>query len=960
MKDNTSTEVSTLHKAAKILWRDYLHMKQAFKGSFLTSCETESIAPTMKSFLHTLLDGPGIDQPPSGSEKSKVVTSIWQQIIFNSVGHRSKKPDSVPRHIRDRKTPASLYMAMKVHLQTSRKSLINDMHQRGHASPASSSCDPTQLACANGRCVPVAWRCDRDDDCGDGTDERHCMLRTCGESEFTCRDGDCVPAHWMCDGQSDCEHGEDENEVTCDLKTCPPNSVPCWREAAEEPDGRDEDAEVSSWIWNLGSRSRIPGTRGHSVRRGFRCLPSAWVCDGFKDCSDSSDEESCDSKVTSSCPSDYVACENGHCIPAVWRCDGDDDCGDWTDEQGCQDTPHSTPNNPNISTPRLFRFKTNKAYNSRGLNTNTSHPPELESKLKQDEKLTEDTDRMLEKGENEDERRENEHTLMNENKCSGFGVGCHSTMTAPLSCPRDSWHCADGRCAGDTGQGKSRVQGRCDGVLDCQDGSDETRCNKTDINECTKPGLCSQICTNTKGSYKCSCLPGYGRGPRGRCRALNQDGWLVFTNRRDVRGLRLGAGSEYARLLSGSRNAASLAAWPARGLLYWSDLAQAAVYRQEGTKGSERIGGRARDQGGGTRWNRRREKVVEPRLTKKHKEGGDGVGVLPVCSGARVNAEGLAVDWLGSRLFWTDGHERVLCASRADGTRPHPLVTRHLSEPRALSLLPHRGYVYWSDWGKRAVIERVGMDGQGREQIVSDGVAWPNGLVIDSTELRLYWVDSKLHSLSSIDLEGHSRRLVLHSPSLLGHPISIALFEDEVYWTDGETEAVMRANKFTGFSVNRLVEGLNSPQGLLVYHELLQPPGVDLCSIGGLQDGGCSYLCLPSPQPPGPAVPPFFSCLCPSGFHLGNDGHTCTDTALGSETENITLATHVILPTTNPMVRSSSDPQPGSPPKSKSNGKSRSWEKLYFSTILFTCRCFLFIYCYISQMLNDSFCVCQK
>ncbi len=131
MKDNTSSEVSTLHKAAKILRREYLKMRQAFTGSFSTSSEAESIPTTLRSFLYMLLDGPSIDQPSPGSKKSKVATSIGQQIIFNSVARRSKKHDSVPRHNRDRETPASLYMAMKVHLQTGRESLIDDLHQRG-------------------------------------------------------------------------------------------------------------------------------------------------------------------------------------------------------------------------------------------------------------------------------------------------------------------------------------------------------------------------------------------------------------------------------------------------------------------------------------------------------------------------------------------------------------------------------------------------------------------------------------------------------------------------------------------------------------------------------------------------------------------------------------------------------------------------------------------------------------
>ena len=32
-----------------------------------------------------------------------------------------------------------------------------------------------------------------------------------------------------------------------------------------------------------------------------------------------------------------------------------------------------------------------------------------------------------------------------------------------------------------------------------------------DIDECAVPGKCSQMCHNTKGSYFCSCAPGYNQ-----------------------------------------------------------------------------------------------------------------------------------------------------------------------------------------------------------------------------------------------------------------------------------------------------------------------------------------------------------------------------------------------------------------------------------------------------------------
>lgn len=53
--------------------------------------------------------------------------------------------------------------------------------------------------------------------------------------------------------------------------------------------------------------------------------------------------------------------------------------------------------------------------------------------------------------------------------------------------------------------------------------------------------------------------------------------------------------------------------------------------------------------------------------------------------------------------------------------------------------------MYWTDWGVKAFIGRVGMDGNNKSAIITTKIEWPNGLTIDYTNDMLYWADAHLN-----------------------------------------------------------------------------------------------------------------------------------------------------------------------------------------------------------------------
>ena len=136
-------------------------------------------------------------------------------------------------------------------------------------------------------------------------------------------------------------------------------------------------------------------------------------------------------------------------------------------------------------------------------------------------------------------------------------------------------------------------------------------------------------------------------------------------------------------------------------------------------------------------------------------------------------------------------------------------------------------WLYWSDWGFPARIERCSLDGQDRETLIGTGLVWPNALTIDLDQQILYWADANLDKIESSFVNGSNRQIITQSNVDVQHPFSITHFDEVLYWTDWLLDGVLSI-PLDGSTDNAtiLVEDLlTEPMGIQVFTEEKQPSG---------------------------------------------------------------------------------------------------------------------------------------
>ncbi|KAL3867641.1 hypothetical protein ACJMK2_040515 [Sinanodonta woodiana] len=732
-------------------------------------------------------------------------------------------------------------------------------------------CTQDQFQCSTTlNCIPLSWKCDDDVDCGDNddSDEKKCPPKTCSSDEIQCNDTKCIPQRWQCDGEFDCDDHSDEDEKRCASKTCKPDEFSCGGQTCipqlwhcdhtdDCPGGQDE---VGCGEATTCSPEEIKCNNG-------RCINNRWHCDGDNDCGDNSDEENCQIKF---CKDDEFGCKNStKCIAKTWRCDGDFDCPDHSDEMECSASTHV-----DTCSTTHFSCKVTKECIHKSWKCDGEKDCEDGSDEDNDCVYTCRADHF---------KCENHHCIHEVMRCDGnedcIDGSDEKNCSVPQKCSSDDFDCSLG--LGTHCISRDRI---CNGVVDCHNAVDEDAdmckkgnpCEKNpniclahgicrnqfngsyicechagfakangteickDIDECSLDHrVCSQICQNTKGSYKCSCYEGYTLEKHYHCRVDGELPWLIFANRRDIRRLRVDSGI-METLVEETENSIALDYDFKNNYLFYTDSATEQILRVNLTPNGSFV---------------KKEIIIN-----------EGIKA----------PDGLAVDWLYNHIYWTDTGLDQISVADYFGNKQKTLISTGLDDPRAIAVDPVNGYMYWSDWGMKPKIERCGMDGQGRQELVVkkeglDIIEWPNGLTIDYIDERLYWIDAKLHRIGTSNFDGTDVRTVITNGEDIKMPFSLAVFEDTLYWTDWSTDSIRSVDKFSGTKLKTLSLGLYSVMDIKVYHERKQQsktPAVNQCTLNLAL---CSFLCLPSPGSQKKYV-----CVCKDGETLQPNGSCST------------------------------------------------------------------------------------
>ena len=194
-----------------------------------------------------------------------------------------------------------------------------------------------------------------------------------------------------------------------------------------------------------------------------------------------------------------------------------------------------------------------------------------------------------------------------------------------------------------------------------------------------------------------------------------------------------------------------------------------------------------------------------------------------------IQPSSVAIDWIGQNLYITDSTHGCIWVMKSDGRYATKIITG-IEAPWVVAVNPILGILYFINYEPEGVthtderivaIESAYMNGENWTILVDTDIVFPTDLVIDFYQNhRVYWTDEKKQSIESMNYDGTDRVTLAHVG--IHAPHSLDIFANNLYWINRDNRSLNSIDKFGRGLSSMLLDGLQSPLFVRVYHPLKQ------------------------------------------------------------------------------------------------------------------------------------------